>query len=252
MKRTIILMAVAGLLATGCDKGDGGPARQITATRGVLPAVIVKKGPPIDGTLKSAIWLKCPPLVLGQCQSEEIGELKATARVLFDPTHLYVAWECLQADTAGMKAEATERDDDVWNDDSAEIFISGDPRVGTFHFAVNSRGVLQDWKIDPYGEQDLTWNSTAVVKSSIETNKGWIVTMSVPLKELGAYVGENQTWPMNLNRTKPLAASGWTESSWSAAGRSKYGDATGWGKITGVRIPRRADGVTRTAEAPKQ
>lgn len=253
MRRAIMLIAVAGLVAAGCNHGEGiVPAREIVATRGVLTAVMVKKGPPIDGTLKSPIWQHCPPLVLGEVMSEEIGELKTTARVLFDAKNLYVAWECLEADTGSMKAEAVLRDDDAWNDDSVELFISGDPRVGVFHFAVNSKGVLQDWKVDPYGDNDLSWDSSAVAKASVEPSKRWIVTLSVPLKELGAYVGENQTWPMNLNRTKPAGEQQWTESSWSSEGRSSYNDSSGWGKIVGVTIRRRADGVTRTAEPPSE
>lgn len=251
MKRMLILLVAAALLAAaGC--GGEGPAREIIATRGTLTAVILKKGPPIDGTLKSRLWKKCPQLLLGECQSEEIGELKTTARVLFDATHLYVAWECLEADTGSMKAEAADRDDDAWNDDSVELFITADPRVGSFHFAVNSKAVLQDWKMDPDGSADLSWDSSAVVNSSVETNKRWIVTMSVPLKEIGAYVGENQTWAMNLNRTKPLGQEQGTESSWSSQGRSRYVVAEGWGKIVGVSIPRRADGVTREAPPAQQ
>ena len=249
MKGSVILMVLACVVVAGCDSGQ--PAQQITATRGVVPAVIVKQGPPIDGTMNSAIWKKCPPLEFGPCPGEEVA-LKTTARVLFDATRLYVAWECIEDDTASMKAEAAERDDNAWNDDSVELFISGGPRVGSFHFAVNSEGVLQDWKISPDGAADLSWDSSAVVRTSMERNKRWIVTMSVPLKELGAYVGEGQTWPMNLNRTKPAGPQQWIESSWSDKGLSTYGRQEGWGKIVGVRIPRRADGVTRTAEAPKQ
>jgi len=249
MKRAMMLLIVAGLLMAGCHNGAySGP--ELSATRGVVPAVIVKKGPKIDGTLKSPLWKKCPPLVLGEVMSDQVGELKTTAWVLFDATHLYVAWECLEPDTSSLKADATQRDDDAWNDDSVELFICADPRVGAFHFAINSNGVLQDWKIDEYGENDLSWNSSAVVRASVEKNKRWIVTMKVPLRELGAYVGENQTWAMNLNRTKPADGS-WIESSWSAKGRSDYNDSDGWGKIVGVRIPRRSDGVTRTAKPPK-
>ena len=110
--------------------------------------------------------------------------------------------------------------------------------------------MLQDWKISE-GQADLSWNSSATVKVLVEQNRRWTVTMSVPLKELGAYVGENQTWAMNLNRTKPVGPRQWAESSWSAEGRSKYTDPDGWGKIVGVRIVHRADGVTRTDQPPE-
>jgi hypothetical protein len=246
MRRTILAIAVGAVLAAGCGEATTQPV--LTATRGAVQAVIVSTPPRADGTLNCPIWQKCPPLVLGRCQSQETSPLKTTARVLFDATNLYVAWECIEPDTSALKVEAKARDEDAWNDDSVELFISADPREGHRHFAVNSQGVLQDWKGSPEGDEDLSWNSSATVKTSIEKNKRWIVTLSVPLKELGAYVGAGQTWSLNLNRTKPLGERQWTESSWSAEGRSKYTDSAGWGKITGVNIPRRADGVTRMAE----
>ena len=100
MKQIMILVVVAGsLAAAGCREGDLGAAQKVTATRGRVGAVMVKKGPAIDGTLKSPYWQACPPLRLGKVTSEEIGELKSTARVLFDETHLYVG--CTAAAPAG-------------------------------------------------------------------------------------------------------------------------------------------------------
>ena len=255
MNRTMILLSIVWLLAAaaGCQNGElGGPA-EVAATRGTVGAVIVRKGPAIDGTLASPLWQKCPALVLGKVMSQELGELKTTARVLFDGTHLYVAWDCTEPDTGSIKAAVKDRDGSVWNDDSVELFITGDPRVGWFHFTINAVGTLLDARTTP-GEnrEDSSWNSSAVASARVEKDKRWTVTLSVPLKELGAYVGEGQTWAMNLNRTRPLGSNQWQESSWSATGRSRYRDSAGWGKIVGVRIPRRADGVTRTAQPPTQ
>jgi hypothetical protein len=60
--------------------------------------------------------------------------------------------------------------------------------------------------------------------------------MSVPLKDLGAKPGKDQTWQMNLNRTKPTGDPEGIESSWSSQGRSTYHDTEGWGKLTAVNI----------------
>ena len=80
-------------------------------------AVIVEKGPPIDGTLDSPIWGKCPPLVLGECTSDKPGAMKTTARVLFDATKLYAAWVCHETDMGSIRQNVTERDGQVWQDD---------------------------------------------------------------------------------------------------------------------------------------
>jgi len=221
------------------------------AKRGLVQAVLVEKGPPIDGTPKSSIWKQCPPLELGECTTEKPGPLKTTARVLFDPTNLYVAFECAETDTAGLKQDCTQRDGAVWEDDCVEVFVTGDPREGCFHFAVNPRGALMDARTKGSSRDDTAWNSSAVVKTSTEQGKGWTVTMSVPLKELSAFVGENQTWVMNLNRTRPARGGvGAGEWSWAIMGSSDYHQVRDYGQVKGVKIARRDDGVTRTAEPP--
>lgn len=64
--------ALAGL-ADGLRAGDGAADLTPAAKRGLMQAVIVEKGPEIDGTLKSPAWQACPPLVLGECTSDKPG-----------------------------------------------------------------------------------------------------------------------------------------------------------------------------------
>lgn len=251
--RTGARWCAAGALALACGlaaagkKADGPPP----ARRGRVPAVRAAEGPPIDGTLNSPLWRKCPPLALGECTAERAGALKTTARVLFAPTRLYVAFDCAEANTDALKQNVSRRDGPVWQDDCVELFVSGDTREGYFHFAVNPAGALMDARRRPPGKEDTSWDSTAAVKTSVVKGKRWIVTMSIPLKELGAYVGEDQTWVLNLNRTRPAGAGRpAAESSWAVMGSNDYHQVRDYGRITGVRIERREDGVTRQAAAP--
>jgi len=124
----------------------------------------------------------------------------------------------------------------VWRDDSEEIFISPDLAKGYYQFAINSKGVLMDSQNLSADTPDSSWTSNAKVEVTVEKNKRWIVTMSVPLAELGAKVGENQTWVLNFNRSKPLEEGSFVESSWSPTGSSSYHDTSGWGKMTKVVI----------------
>jgi hypothetical protein len=234
--KTLVPLLIATILVAGCaDPRIGTPPPDAVATRGVVSYIHVPQAPPVDGKLASPVWMTCPELKLGQPMSDEIGDLKATARVVFTDTHLYVAWECLEPDTSGLKTEAVDRDDDAWNDDSVELFIAPGPDADGYHFAVNSKGVLQDWR-----EGDLYWDSGARAAATVEANQRWVVTLAVPLKDLAPTVGAGQTWPMNLNRTKPLGFESWIETSWSAAGRADYNDRSGWGKIVGVDISAKA------------
>jgi hypothetical protein len=208
----------------------------------------IEKGPQIDGTLKSPVWQAGPPVALGECTSDKPGPPATTARVLFDATRLYVSFDCAEPDTAGLKQDVAERDGKVWEDDCVEVFVTGDLREGYCHFIINPRGVFADAVTRGSKRDDASWTSSAVVKASIVPKERWVVTLSVPLKELAAYVGENQTWVMNLNRTRP-ARGGMPEAEWSWAilGSSDYHQVLDYGRIEGVRIPRREDGVTRQA-----
>jgi len=243
---------LAGLLAA-CALGSwGGWAAETAAPakRGLMQAAIVQKGPPIDGTLQSPVWQACPPLPLGECTTAKPGPAATTARVLFDATHLYVAFDCAEPDTGRLKQDVTERDGKVWEDDCVEVFVTGDSREGTFHLTVNPRGALADAVTRGSARDDASWNSAAQVKASIVANERWIVTLAVPLKELGARVGQEQTWVMNLNRTRPArGGSPAAEWSWAVMGSNDYHQVLDYGRIEGVTIPRRDDGVTRQAEA---
>ena len=221
------------------------------AERGLMRAVIVAKGPAIDGTLKDPIWRKCPPLELGRCTSSRSWPLKTAARVLFDATTLYVAFECAETDTDDLAATVSDRDGPVWKDDSVELFVTGDVREGYFHFAVNPRGAFMDTRSVGGRRDDKSFNTTGTVKASVQKGTGWTVTMALPLKELGAYVGKGQTWIANLNRTRPKrGGKDMMEWSWAVMGSNDYHSLPDFGKIAGVSIPKRDGGVTRTAGAP--
>jgi len=107
-----------------------------------------------------------------------------------------------------------------------------------------------DARFQARGRDDASWNSTARVKAAVTKGKGWTATLAIPLREIGAYVGENQTWPLNLNRTMPAAGGQAAEWSWAVMNGNDYHRVQDYGAVTGVTVPERADGVTRQAEAP--
>ncbi len=250
MKRTVAMIPVVALLCAPWP-GDARSQEKPPAKRGRTTAVLVEKGPAIDGALNDPVWKKCPPLTLGQCTSEKTWPLETTARVLFDATRLYVAFQCAETDTDAIRAGTAERDGDVWKDDSVELFVTGDIRTGYYHFAVNPKGVFMDTRTVGGRKDDKSFNSSADVKASIDKGKGWTVTLAVPLKEVGACVGKGQTWVLNLNRTRPArGGKAMLEWPWAVMASSDYHSVADFGNITGVDIPKRADGVTRQADTP--
>lgn len=117
--RNMIVACVLSAAVAAAAPAEPGPRR------GRMRAVIVEAGPAVDGTLKSPVWAKCPPLTLGECTGEGPGRFKTTARVLFDATQLYVAWRCAEPDTDSLAQGVTKRDGDVWQDDCVELFVTG-------------------------------------------------------------------------------------------------------------------------------
>ena len=221
------------------------------AERGRRKAVTVETAPPIDGVGQAGAWAQCPPFAVGDCTAAGPGLLKTTARVLFGPTKLYVAWHCAEPDTDALARQVTRRDGSVWTDDCVELFVTGDPREGYFHFVINPRGTVYDGRRSAASSSyDASYNPPVEVKTSVRKGE-WSVTLAVPLKDLGAYVGTAQTWTMNLNRTRPARggqpAGEW---SWAVMGTNDYHQVRDYGQVTGVTVPKRADGVTRQAAPP--
>lgn len=239
MKRWIAVGMIAVLSATGV-RGDGQTAR------GRAAAVAVEKGPALDGTLADPAWRKCPPLPMGACTSADPLALPTSARLLFDPTHVYVAVRCEEPDTTGMPANAAGRDGAVWQDDSVEILLRADPEMPYRHFAVNSRGALYDAL-----EKDSSWNSSAEARCSVEQGQAWTMTFRVPLKELDAYVGTGQTWTVNIHRSRqPRGGSPLLEYSWAIMNSTQFHSPDEFGIVEGVSVPKRDNGVTRIRETP--
>jgi hypothetical protein len=252
MKKALLSLALAvlaGLVASGCGSGTvSGPAAggaaaggqpaaapAGAANRGQASAVYTKQAPAIDGMAAGPAWQQCPPLTLGRIDGAAIGDLKTAAFILLDDKNLYVAWQCDDKNTAALAANATARDEEVWKDDSVELFVCSDGKTA-YQFVVNSKGALLDGKGPVDGTADRSWNSSATAKADIQKGKGWSVTLSIPLKDLGVKSGKGQTWVLNLYRTKPTA-DGYVELSWSAKGTSQYSDSAGWGKLVGVNVP---------------
>lgn len=223
-------------------------AEESSFSRGTAHAVHVKKGPAIDGTLSDPLWMKCPPWPLGDCISADPLTHRTMARVLFDETHMYVAVHCAEPDTENLKLKAKKRDGQVWADDAVEVFVQADPDREICHFLVNAAGVLAD----EHSGVKKDWDSSAEVKTSIVKNTCWIMTLRVPLKELGAYVGKNQRWLMNIFRSRQPHRKGekLLEYSWSIMKSSNFHSPLEFGAVEGVNVPSREDGVTRSAEPP--
>ncbi len=212
--------------------------------RGLTTAVCVEQGPAIDGNMTDPLWQKGSVLHLGSCTSKTFLKYGCEAHLLFDQKNVYIGVRCYEPDTASIKAKASVHDGAVWDDDSVEIFLHADQREDYFQFAVNPSGVVYDGR-----EKEGSWNSTARAAGSIQEGVSWTVTVCIPMKEILAYVGSNQQWRLNINRTRPArGADPVIEYSWAVMRSSMYHSPEDFGRVLGVNVPRLEDGVMRAQE----
>ena len=234
------VLMLPSIRLAGADDANKLPAR------GEAIAVNVEKGPPVDGTMNDPVWKGCPPWPMGACTLENRQKYETWAKMLFDGSYVYVGVHCEEPDTDGMVVRAAKRDEAVWSDDSVEVFLRPDPQKPVCQFVVNPRGVLYDAR-----DRHREWNSSAEVKTSIVNGRSWTAVLKIPMKEIDAYVGEDQMWTMNIYRSRNARGGDPSlQYSWSIMNGDDYHAAREFGLVTGVNVPRRVDGVTRVRATP--
>jgi len=111
---------------------------------------------------------------------------------------------------------------------------------------VNPAGTVFDQACPREGERNASWNADVRVATSVEEGRAWTVEVALPLEDLGAHVGDGQTWRLNVTRARPARAGApYREWSWAALPGTNFHAPDAFGALEGVRVPARADGVTR-------
>ncbi len=223
--------------------------------------------PDIDGEMDE-MYKKATPLKLKNiADPKKPVAAPTTAYVITAKREMYVFFQCSLPPMDQVKAEVTERDGPVWNDESVELFL--DPagtRTGEyFHIVINTLGTTYDAK-GAGRRWDRSWKPKLRIQTKVEKT-GWRAEVAVPFKELvedDAWV--SRTWAGNLNRLARLPG-GNEDTAWCpTGGRSshvpaKFGTlwleggtvySTDLAKWTGPRrVYRRAPGrIFRAAPAP--
>jgi len=115
-----------------------------------------------------------------------------------DDAHLYVGARCHEPWLRSVQSRITQRDGEVWNDDSIEILLDVNRDTKTYrHFAVNADGILYDGK-----QRDAGWNSSALAATALE-EEAWTVEMAIPIKDLGDKAATAKTWGLQVARHRP-------------------------------------------------
>ncbi|MDP7251182.1 MAG: DUF4838 domain-containing protein [Planctomycetota bacterium] len=184
--------------------------------------------PVVDGALTDQAWKTA-----GVADAfRQIGRPKpvgrqTSARVLYDRTSLYLGFESTVEDVKRIPVTVTERDDNVFIDDSVEIFLAVFPnaRQKYWHLALNAGNTQWDGIIKT-PRQDLDWKS-----ATGRTKKAWTAEIVIPFKSLGlAAPPTGTTWSANFGRTERPPNGGVVYSSWNAVYRG-FLESSSFGKL---------------------
>jgi hypothetical protein len=120
-------------------------------------------------------------------------------RLAWTKDALLVRWACPEQLVQAVKAAATERDGKVVEDDSVELVLSSGLSGETWHFAVNSKGVRQDWRDSSVGVREDGWNPEWQAKAGLVAG-AWEAEMSIPFASLGLTPNPNESWEARFLR----------------------------------------------------
>lgn len=175
-----------------------------------------EKPPVIDGKLDDAVWQATEPLdeFLPNLGSGRTKSSVAThAWVVYDDSHLYVAFHCEEPTPQQMRVIGEKRDDEIWQGDCVEVFISGGEAPKPYwHFIVNPKGVQWDsTSADNSGDDprfDADWQSAVVIGG-----KAWVVEIAIPWNAIGGVPKAGEKRRANLCRQRRVGDTEW--STWS-------------------------------------
>ncbi|HUT35787.1 MAG TPA: sugar-binding protein [Planctomycetota bacterium] len=165
-----------------------------------------KAAPEIDGKLDDAAWARAAAARITRTLDGAGPAPQATEiRLLRDAATLYVGIRCVEPLADKLKAQRRNPDDDLWQDDSVEVFLG--VADAYYHFGVNAAGSTYDARA-----KDRGWNSG--FRAAAATGKGeWTAELAIPLDKLSGGKPP-KSWSANFNRNR-YTAGRWEESAWS-------------------------------------
>ncbi|MFH1569416.1 MAG: sugar-binding protein, partial [Gemmatimonadota bacterium] len=158
-------------------------------------------------------------------------------KVLYDADALYVAVECDEPSLDQLRARYTAQDQEVYADDSVELFLDPAGEGRYYHqFVVNSNGAWYDSYTADYGlAHAKLWDCPLQVGAAVERAAGqWRVEVRIPLAglQLGADAGDNWLW----NVARERHAGGQLELTTWAPLKGNFHLPRLFGRLTGVAV----------------
>ena len=225
-----IVVAFATLLS-----GSPTPAQELPTRDFMMRAVKTAAAPDIDGVLEADEWrdaARVGDFLQYQPVWGNPAEFATTVFLLYDNTHLYVAFEAHDPDP--LISQMTVRDGPLWNDDSVQIYLDSfhDGRSG-YYFMTNVLGTQLDGRVSEDGnsddqEWDAPWRS-----ATERTETGYTTEIAIPLSAIQYRAGDDTTWGINFGRSRRRSL----ERTYWAGPPDHWGRISAAGDLTGLDVP---------------
>ena len=200
-----------------------------------MPAVKAVSPPAIDGVIDADEWrtaARAADFIQFEPNRGEPSHLETAVSVLYDAAHLYVAFEA--HDPEPLMGQMTQRDAELWNDDSVQIYVDTfhDGRSGYF-FMTNVLGTQLDGRLAEDGTtSDETWDAPWV-SATRQTDFGYTVEVSIPLNALQYRAGDDTSWGINFARSRRRTL----ERSYWSGPVDHWGRMSQAGDLVGLDLP---------------
>ena len=200
-----------------------------------MPAIKTADPPTIDGVIGTDEWgnaARVADFIQFEPNRGAPVELETEVALLYDEANLYVAF--VAHDPEPLLAQMTQRDAQLWNDDSVQIYLDTfhDGRSGYF-FMTNVLGTQLDGRVTEDGNSnDATWDAPWV-SATQQTDFGYTVEISIPLSALQYAAGEVTTWGINFARSRRRTL----ERGYWAGPVDHWGRMSQAGDLVGLDIP---------------
>jgi len=172
---------------------DAAAAGEATAEETPAPHPI--PAPKVDGILDDPCWRQAPQLALGS--DAPGGEVSRTtrARICYDATNIYIAFECREPDIHNYSAW-TPRTGRL-PEENVQVLVQPRPGSGdAFRFAIDPNERLNEWSMRDGADWRPKWRARA-----IRGLEQWTAEMAIPLEAIGAKTPEEgDLWHLNLCR----------------------------------------------------
>ncbi|MFC1529530.1 DUF5916 domain-containing protein [Gemmatimonadota bacterium] len=204
-----------------------------------ISAALVQSNIRIDGTIDPEEWAGAPVISDFTARNPVEGadpSQRTEVRVLYSPTHLYIAYSCLDTDPDGIVYRVSTRDS--WMLPSDKVQIDIDPyhdHRNSYHFIV---GVANN-QVDSYG-MDINWDGVWESATTM-TDEGWFVEIALPFSILRFEARDSHTFGINFSRTIQRTKEDLLWCSWGrddAFRIDKYGELN---NLQGLRRGRRLE-----------